>query len=152
MAAWAADSGWPHSAPRGHPPPVGLRPAHRDSNPKSGSLTAVAYPEPRSTSQVYRRVRPLLPNRLELLSPRHAAGGAPVVAHRADPSGESGVHALPEHVTGRRSQAGGDAGVTVGVIDTLRERGIGPSELWCDTSYGSGHNGWEAERRGGRSW
>ena len=24
----------------------------------------------------------------------------------------------------------GDAGVTVGVIDTLRERGIGPSELW----------------------
>ena len=44
--------------------------------------------------------------------------------------------------------SGGDAGVTVGVIDTLRERGIGPSELWCDTSYGSGHNGWEAERRG----
>ena len=42
----------------------------------------------------------------------------------------------------------GDAGVTVGVIDRLRERGIGPSELWCDTSYGSGHNGWEAERRG----
>ena len=38
--------------------------------------------------------------------------------------------------------------MTVGVIDTLRERGIGPSELWCDTSYGSGHNGWEAERRG----
>ena len=44
--------------------------------------------------------------------------------------------------------SGGDAGVTVGVIDTLRERGIGPSELWCDTSYGSGHNGQEAERRG----
>ena len=44
--------------------------------------------------------------------------------------------------------SGGDAGVTVGVIDRLRERGIGPSELWCDTSYGSGHNGWEAERRG----
>ena len=44
--------------------------------------------------------------------------------------------------------SGSDAGVTVGVIDTLRERGIGPSELWCDTSYGSGHNGWEAERRG----
>ena len=43
--------------------------------------------------------------------------------------------------------SGGDAGVTVGVIDTLRERGIGPS-LWCDTSYGSGHAGWEAERRG----
>ena len=42
----------------------------------------------------------------------------------------------------------GDAGVTVGVIDELRERGIGPSELWCDTSYGSGRNGWEAERRG----
>ena len=44
--------------------------------------------------------------------------------------------------------SGSDAGVTVGVIDTLRERGIGPSELWCDTTYGSGHNGWEAERRG----
>ena len=44
--------------------------------------------------------------------------------------------------------SGSDAGVTVGVIDTLRERGIGPSALWCDTSYGSGHNGWEAERRG----
>ena len=44
--------------------------------------------------------------------------------------------------------SGGDPGVTVGVIDTLRERGIGPPELWCDTSYGSGHNGWEAERRG----
>ena len=44
--------------------------------------------------------------------------------------------------------SGSDAGVTVGVIDTLRERGVGPSELWCDTSYGSGHNGWEAERRG----
>ena len=44
--------------------------------------------------------------------------------------------------------SGSDAGVTVGVIDELRERGIGPSELWCDTSYGSGHNGWEAERRG----
>ena len=43
--------------------------------------------------------------------------------------------------------SGSDAGVTVGVIDTLRERGIGPSELWCDTSYGSG-DGWEAERRG----
>ena len=42
----------------------------------------------------------------------------------------------------------GDAGVTVGVIDTLMERGIGPSELWCDMSYSSGHNGWEAERRG----
>ena len=38
--------------------------------------------------------------------------------------------------------------MTVGVIDTLSERGIGPSALWCDTSYGSGHNGWEAERRG----
>ena len=44
--------------------------------------------------------------------------------------------------------SGSDAGVTVGVIDALRERGIGPSELWCDTSYGSGRNGWEAELRG----
>ena len=44
--------------------------------------------------------------------------------------------------------SGSDAGVTVGVIDGLRERGIGPVELWADTSYGSGRNGWEAGRRG----
>ena len=44
--------------------------------------------------------------------------------------------------------SGSDAGVTVGVIDTLRDRGVGPVELWADTSYGSGHNGWEAGRRG----
>ena len=44
--------------------------------------------------------------------------------------------------------SGSDAGVTVGVIDELSERGIGPSELWADTSYDSGRNGWEAERRG----
>ena len=47
------------------------------------------------------------------------------------------------------SSSGSDAGVTVGVIDTLKERGIGPSELWCDTSYGSGHNGWEADEDDG---
>ena len=44
--------------------------------------------------------------------------------------------------------SGSDSVVTTRVIDELRERGIGPSELWCDTSYGSGRNGWEAERRG----
>ena len=44
--------------------------------------------------------------------------------------------------------SGSDAGVTTRVIDELSERGIGPSELWADTSYGSGRNGWEAERRG----
>lgn len=44
--------------------------------------------------------------------------------------------------------SGSDAGVTVGVIDELTERGVGPVELWADTSYGSGRNGWEAGRRG----
>ena len=44
--------------------------------------------------------------------------------------------------------SGSDAGVTVGVIDTLRERGIGPWELWCDTSYGSGRNGWGGQSAG----
>ena len=44
--------------------------------------------------------------------------------------------------------SGSDAGVTRRVIDELSERGVGPSELWCDTSYGSGRNGWEVERRG----
>ena len=43
-----------------------------------------------------------------------------------------------------------DAGVTSGVIDTLRERGIGPSELSCDTT--SGHSTGEAERRGTDPW
>ena len=44
--------------------------------------------------------------------------------------------------------SGSDSVVTTRVIDELSERGIGPSELWADTSYGSGRNGWEAERKG----
>ena len=44
--------------------------------------------------------------------------------------------------------SGSDSVVTTRMIDELSERGIGPSELWADTSYGSGRNGWEAERRG----
>ena len=44
--------------------------------------------------------------------------------------------------------SGSDSVVTTRVIDELSERGIGPSELWADTSYGSGRNGWEAELRG----
>ena len=47
--------------------------------------------------------------------------------------------------------SGGDADVTVGVIDRLRERGIGPSELWCDTSYGSDTTDGR-QSVGGRSW
>ncbi len=43
---------------------------------------------------------------------------------------------------------GSDSEVTVPVIDALGERGIGPKELWGDTSYGSGRNAVEAERRG----
>ena len=42
-----------------------------------------------------------------LIGVRHAAGLAPVVAHRADPPVKGGVHVLPEHPTGRRPEAGG---------------------------------------------
>ena len=38
--------------------------------------------------------------------------------------------------------------MTVPVIDALGERDIRPKELWSDTSYGSGWNAVEAERRG----
>ena len=44
--------------------------------------------------------------------------------------------------------SGSDTEVTVPVIDALGVRKIPPKELWSDTSYGSGRNGWEAERRG----
>jgi hypothetical protein len=44
--------------------------------------------------------------------------------------------------------SGSDADVTVPVIDSLGERDIRPKELWSDTSYGSGWNAVEAERRG----
>jgi hypothetical protein len=44
--------------------------------------------------------------------------------------------------------SGSDSEVTVPVIDALGGRGIGPKELWGDTSYGSGRNAVEAERRG----
>ena len=44
--------------------------------------------------------------------------------------------------------SGSDSVVTTRVTGELSERGIGSSELWADTSYGSGRNGWEAERRG----
>ena len=44
--------------------------------------------------------------------------------------------------------SGSDAEVTVPVVDALGERDIRPKELWSDTSYGSGRNGWEAGRRG----
>ena len=43
-----------------------------------------------------------------LLGLRHAAGVSPVVAHRADPPGEGGVHGLPEHPPSRRAEAGGE--------------------------------------------
>jgi len=44
--------------------------------------------------------------------------------------------------------SGSDANATVPVIDSLGERDIRPKELWSDTSYGSGWNAVEAERRG----
>ena len=44
--------------------------------------------------------------------------------------------------------SGSDAVVPVPLIDELRERKIPPAELFSDTTYGSGHNGFEAERRG----
>ena len=39
---------------------------------------------------------------------RYASGFPTVLAHRADAPGESGVHVLPQHPTGRRPQAGGE--------------------------------------------
>lgn len=44
--------------------------------------------------------------------------------------------------------SGSDAAVTVPIIDALAEREIRPGELTADTSYGSGRNAFEAERRG----
>lgn len=44
--------------------------------------------------------------------------------------------------------SGSDAAVPVPLIDELKERKIGPVELFSDTTYGSGRNGFEAERRG----
>ena len=43
-----------------------------------------------------------------LLGLRDAAGVTAVVAHRADPPGEGGVHGLPEHPPGGRAEAGGE--------------------------------------------
>lgn len=43
---------------------------------------------------------------------------------------------------------GSDAEVTVPVIDALAEREVQPGELFADTTFGSGRNGIEAERRG----
>ena len=44
--------------------------------------------------------------------------------------------------------SGSDAAVPVPLIDELRGRKIPPAELFSDTTYGSGRNAWEAERRG----
>jgi hypothetical protein len=44
--------------------------------------------------------------------------------------------------------SGSDTDVTVPAIDSLTERNARPDELFADTSYGSGRNAFEAERRG----
>jgi hypothetical protein len=44
--------------------------------------------------------------------------------------------------------SGSDTDVTVPLVEALEERRIRPAELWADTAYGSGHNAFEAERRG----
>ncbi len=44
--------------------------------------------------------------------------------------------------------SGSDAAVPVPLIDELAERKIPPAELFSDTTYGSGRNAFEAERRG----
>ena len=44
--------------------------------------------------------------------------------------------------------SGSDAAVTVPLIDALAQREIRPGQLIADTSYGSGRNAFEAERRG----
>ena len=44
--------------------------------------------------------------------------------------------------------SGSDTDVTLPAIDSLAERNARPDELFADTSYGSGRNAFEAERRG----
>lgn len=44
--------------------------------------------------------------------------------------------------------SGSDADVTVPLVESLEERQIRPEEFFADTTYGSGHNAFEAERRG----
>ena len=65
----------------------------------------------------------------------------------AETCDEENVTQIITHVEVTPS-SGSDANATVPVIDALGDRGIGPEKLWGDTSYGSGRNGWEAERRG----
>ena len=85
-----------------------------------------------------------------LLGLRHAAGFPPVVAHRADPPGEGGVHVLPEHPTGRRTEVGGEEAAKL-PRGRGRAAGGGAGGLWRrrgrpdDGAGPAGH-----KRRGGR--
>jgi hypothetical protein len=44
--------------------------------------------------------------------------------------------------------SGSDAAVPLPLLEALDKRGLAPEELTADTSYGSGHNAFEAARRG----
>ena len=87
---------------------------------------------------------------------RDAAGVAAVVAHRADPPGEGGVHGLPEHPPGRRAEAGGEeaaklprrrgraAGGRAGRLRRRRGRpddGVGPQDRQRRPGGGRGGDG-----------
>lgn len=65
----------------------------------------------------------------------------------AETCDEKNVVQILTHVETTLS-CGSDAGVTVPVIDALAEREIQPGELFADTTFGSGRNAIEAERRG----
>lgn len=60
---------------------------------------------------------------------------------------EENVTQILTHVETTPS-SGSDATMTVSVIDVLAEREIQPGELFADTTFGSGRNAIEAERRG----
>jgi hypothetical protein len=60
---------------------------------------------------------------------------------------EENVFQIITHVEVTPS-SGSDADVTVPLVESLEERQIRPEELFADTTYGSGHNAFEAERRG----
>ena len=88
-----------------------------------------------------------------LLGIRHAAGFPPVVAHRADPPGQGGVHVLQEHPAGRRPEAGGEEAAKLprrrgraagGRAGDLRRR-------WRGRDDGPGPQDRQRRRGGGRT-
>ena len=77
-------------------------------DPRSGDVIVQVPPQAGADGPRPHRLPDLDLVRDRLQCVRLAAGVAPVLAHRADPPCQSGVHVLPEHPPGRRPQAGGE--------------------------------------------